>query len=83
MMSGSTSRRSASARERAIARSPAGWIPSMISLNASTGPAGGELENIVGIIERVRSSGGASAARRVCCKRCSMTSSGREPAQPA
>ena len=51
-MRGSTSRRSASATERAIARSPAGWNSNMIILNSATGSAGADPENMVGIIER-------------------------------
>ena len=77
--SGSTSRRSASATARAIARSPAGWNAERLARKSG----GVSPSNMVGSTALTKRSGGRSARSRTWLSRRSTSSGGSEPAQPA
>jgi hypothetical protein len=66
-----------------MARKPTGWNPSMLASKASTDSGGVASENIVGRRVPTNSAGDRSASTIAWRRRWSVTSAGRDPAQPA
>jgi hypothetical protein len=66
-----------------MARKPVGWNPSMLARKASTDSGGVASENTVGRRVATNSAGDSSASIIAWRSRCSVTSAGRDPAQPA
>jgi hypothetical protein len=66
-----------------MARKPTGWNSTMLAPKASTDSGGVASPKIVGRSVATNSAGGRSPSTIAWRRRCSVTSAGRDPAQPA
>jgi len=66
-----------------MARNPRGWNACMLAQKSSTVSRGIVFENIVGSNAATNAFGAPLAKVSACRRRCSATSGGSEPAQPA